>query len=80
MSLSKPSRLNPHAVTSVKRILLFKVKKIESHELQKESNAQALFLFDEITKCSFLKCLAKTLSHAQFGGLISLKISLIGET
>ena len=32
-----PSWFNPYAVTTVKRILLFKVTKFE-HELQKESN------------------------------------------
>ena len=62
--LSKPRWFNPYAVTPAKRILLFKVTKFEQYELQNESNVlsvvKRLFLFSEITECSFLKYLAKT--------------------
>ena len=56
----EPSWFNPYAVTTVKRILLFKVTKFE-HDLQKESNVLSVMRsVIEITECSFLKYLAKT--------------------
>ena len=61
--LSKPSWFNPYAVTTVRRILLFKVTKFDD-KLQKESNVLSVMkrfsLFIEIIICSFLKYLAET--------------------
>ena len=60
--LSKPSWFNPYAVTTVKRILLYKVTKFE-HDLHLKNQMcreKALFLFIEITERSFLKYLAET--------------------
>ena len=60
--LSKSSWFKPYAVTTVQRILLFKVTKFQRDQ-QEESNVlheKALFLFIEITERSFLKYLAKT--------------------
>ena len=59
--LSKPNWLNPYAVTTAKRILLFKVTELE-HERQNESNVLSVIktapiLFTESTKRSFLKYL-----------------------
>ena len=61
VTLSKPNWFNPDTVTTIKIILLFKVRTFE-HELQKESNVLCVMKrrSSSLFQMFFLKYLAKT--------------------